>query len=52
MEIGDVVREQLLDLLRGGNAHMDFTEAIDHFPLELINGYQPGTSRHLSLPAL
>jgi len=41
MEIGDVVREQLLDLLRGGNAHMDFTEAIDHFPLELINAQLP-----------
>lgn len=41
MENGKVIREQLLDLLRGGNAHMDFAEAIDHFPLELINAQLP-----------
>jgi hypothetical protein len=43
MEIGDVVRKQLLDLLRGGNAHMDFAEAVDHFALELINAQLPNS---------
>ena len=37
MSSEDVVREQLLHLLRGGNAHMSFDQAIDDFPLEFIN---------------
>jgi hypothetical protein len=37
MEADKVVRKQLLDLLGGGNAHMDFTQAVEQFPLELIN---------------
>lgn len=37
MEAGKVVREQLLELLGRGNAHMEYTHAIDQFPLELIN---------------
>jgi hypothetical protein len=36
------VREQLRFLLRGGNAHMRFDEAVDRFPLEQINTYPPG----------
>jgi hypothetical protein len=43
MEVGQVVREQLLALLRGGNAHMDFAEAIDRFPLERINAQLPSS---------
>jgi len=43
MENQNAAREQLLDLLRGGNAHIRFTEAIDHFPLELINAPLPGS---------
>jgi hypothetical protein len=35
------VREQLLALLRGGNAHMPFDEAIAKFPLAHINDYPP-----------
>ncbi len=43
MDIGQAVREQLLGLLRGGNAHMDFAQAIDDFPLERINTPLPGS---------
>jgi len=41
MAADDVVREQLLALLRGGNAHMTFEEAIAEFPLARINDYPP-----------
>ena len=41
MASDDVVREQLLALLRGGNAHMTFDEAVAGFPLEHINDYPP-----------
>lgn len=37
MSADQVNREQLLALLRGGNAHMTFEEAIADFPLEHIN---------------
>jgi hypothetical protein len=36
-----VVREQLLALLRGGNAHMSFDEAVAEFPIASINTYPP-----------
>ncbi len=32
-----VIRHELIALLTGGNAHMEFQEAIDRFPMELIN---------------
>jgi hypothetical protein len=32
-----VLRQQLFDLLRGGNAHMDVDEIVGDFPLEFIN---------------
>jgi hypothetical protein len=37
------VRKQLLDLLKGGNAHMSFDEALAHFPREAINSSPPGS---------
>ena len=37
MDFDEVAREQLLKLLRGGNAHMSFDQAIAHFPLDKIN---------------
>lgn len=37
MSDDQVVREQLLFLLRGGNAHMTFEGAVADFPLEHIN---------------
>ncbi len=37
MESDAILREQLLALLRGGNAHMAFDEAIAEFPLSAIN---------------
>lgn len=37
MAANNVVRDQLLFLLRGGNAHMGLDQAIGEFPLELIN---------------
>jgi hypothetical protein len=37
MKAEQVMRRELLALLRGGNAHMEFQEAIDRFPTEAIN---------------
>ena len=37
MDSDETVRQQLLFLLRGGNAHMTFDEAVADFPLESIN---------------
>ncbi len=37
----DVLREQLLALLRGGNAHMNFDQAVDGFPMGKINTQPP-----------
>jgi hypothetical protein len=31
------LREQLVNLLKGGNAYMQFFEAVADFPLELMN---------------
>lgn len=36
-----LMREQLLALLRGGHAHMDFDQAIAGFPLDAINRKPP-----------
>jgi hypothetical protein len=43
MEQEYVVREQLLQLLRGGNAHMVFDQAVEKFPMEKINARPPGS---------
>jgi len=37
----NVLIDELLALLRGGNAHMGFDEAIADFPLEAINKKAP-----------
>lgn len=37
MDLDKVAREQLLNLLRGGNAHMSFDQAIARFPMDKIN---------------
>jgi hypothetical protein len=39
------LREHLLDLLRGGQAHVSFDDAVNAFPLELI-GIRPDGSPH------
>jgi hypothetical protein len=44
MDPDRVVREQLLSLLRGGNAHMSFDEAVAEFPLEHINSRPPNVT--------
>ena len=36
-----VIRQQILELLAGRNAHMTFDDAVDSFPLERINEYPP-----------
>jgi hypothetical protein len=36
-------REQLLELLRGGHAHMRLAEAVEHFPMALINAPVPNS---------
>ncbi len=41
MEPNDVLRKQLLALLRGGNAHMSLDEAAANFPVEAINHKPP-----------
>lgn len=41
MSSDQIVREQLLALLRGGNAHMRFDEAVAGFPMEHINNRPP-----------
>ena len=38
-----VVRAELLHLLRGGNAHMTFDQALADFPLDKINSKPPST---------
>ena len=35
------VRKQLLALLRGGNAHLNFDQAVADFPMEQINRHPP-----------
>ena len=35
------LREQLLHLLRGGNAHLSFDEAVADFPMDAINRRPP-----------
>ena len=44
MESDQVLREQLLALLRGGNAHMPFEQAVADFPMEAINRCPPKVS--------
>ncbi len=41
MKQDEVIREQLLALLRGGNAHMNFDQAVGDFPMEKINAQPP-----------
>ncbi len=44
MESNKVMGEELLALLRGGNAHMGFKDAVSGFPLEEINRRVPNGS--------
>jgi hypothetical protein len=44
MSADQVLREQLLALLRGGNAHMTFDQAIADFPMDAINRRPPNVS--------
>ncbi len=41
MNSDEVLREELLALLRGGNAHMNFDKAVSGFPMESINEQVP-----------
>ncbi len=41
MSADEVIREQLLALLRGGNSHMSFDQAVADFPMEAINHKPP-----------
>ena len=41
MKQDDVIREQLVALLRGGNAHVNFDQAVDGFPMGKINAQPP-----------
>lgn len=44
MEPSDVLRKQLLILLRGGNAHMPFDDAVANFPADAMNRMPPNGS--------
>jgi hypothetical protein len=44
MEPDDILRQQLLQLLRGGNAHLTFEQAVADFPPEDINKKPPNVS--------
>ncbi|MEW5959200.1 MAG: DinB family protein [Chloroflexota bacterium] len=44
MSNDQVMREQLLALLRGGNAHLTFEQAVADFPAEAINRRPPNVS--------
>lgn len=44
MNANKIIREQLVALLRGGNAHMSFDEAVSGFPLKNINRRLPNAS--------
>ncbi len=44
MTADDVLREQLYFLLRGGNAHLSFEQAVADFPPERINTRPPNVS--------
>jgi hypothetical protein len=41
MDTDRIIREQLLSLLKGGNAHMSFDDAVSGFPLDKINTRVP-----------
>ncbi len=41
MNAGKVLQQQLLELLRGGNAYMEFDEIVGDFPLDSINDKAP-----------
>lgn len=41
MDMDTVVREELLHLLRGGNAHLSFDDAVADFPMDAINRRPP-----------
>jgi hypothetical protein len=41
MSADDVVREQVLQLLRGGNAHLTLDQIVEGFPSEAINALPP-----------
>jgi hypothetical protein len=44
MTADKVIREQLSALLRGGNAHMSFADAVSEFPLKEVNRRLPNAS--------
>ncbi len=44
MHSDQVVREQLLALLNGGNAHMSFEQAVAHFPPDHFNTTPPNVA--------
>lgn len=41
MDPDNVVRAELLHLLRGGNAHMTFDQAVANFPMDKLNSRPP-----------
>ena len=44
MSTDNVLRQQVLKLLQGGNAHMPFEDAVADFPMDRINDRAPNVS--------
>jgi hypothetical protein len=50
MDRDQALRRELVALLRGGNAHMDFEDAVGGFPQKHMNTIIPGTVRPPDVP--
>lgn len=50
MDRDQALRKELVALLRGGNAHMTFDDAVKRFPQKEINTPMPGTVRPPDVP--
>lgn len=50
MERDQALRRELVALLRGGNAHMDFEDAMRRFPEKHLNTAMPGSTRPPDVP--
>jgi hypothetical protein len=44
MNAESALRKQLLELLRGGHAHMGYDDAVSDFPQDRINEFPPGVT--------
>jgi len=50
MKGDQALRREIVALLRGGNAHMDFEDAVRGFPQKHLNTIMPGSTRPPGVP--